>query len=253
MPQFDSYPAGTPSWVDLSTPDTEGSGKFYSALFGWTKNDLGPEAGGYSMFTKDGKNVAGIGPVMSESQPAAWMTYVSVDNADDTTNKVKASGGSVIVDPMDVMDVGRMAIFTDSTGAAFAVWQPGSHKGADLANEAGAFCWNELQTRDTEKAKGFYSDVFGWGAETSEMGDMKYTEWKRGDQSIGGMMDMPPQMPAAMPPFWLVYFGVDDTDASVAQARELGAGVMVEPTDIPAGRFAVLGDPNGAGFGIIKL
>jgi uncharacterized protein len=253
MPEFDEYLPGTPSWVDLTTPDKSGSKAFYSALFGWDVIEMGPEAGDYAMFTKKGKRVAGLGPTMSEGQPASWTTYVSVDDADAIAEAAKKAGGSLIMEPMDVMDAGRMAMFTDSTGAVIAAWQPRLTKGAELANEAGAFCWNELQTRDVEAAKLFYGSVFGWGAETSKMGEMEYTEWKRGDASIGGMMDMPSEIPAEAPPYWLVYFGVEDTDASVAKARELGALVYVEPTDIPPGRFAVLGDPTGASLGIIKL
>jgi uncharacterized protein len=253
MPEFESYPPNTPSWVDLSAPDTEKSRSFYTELFGWGVEEAGPESGGYAMFTKNGKLVAGAAPAMSPDQPSAWMTYVNVTDADATFEQAMKAGGTQIVEPMDVMDVGRMAIFADSTGAVIGLWQAGTHKGADLANESGAFCWNELQTRDTEKAKGFYNDVFGWGAETSEMGEMTYTEWKRGDTSIGGMMQMPAEVPAQMPAYWLVYFGVDDTDACVEKAKKLGAVVHVEPVDIPAGRFAVLGDPSGAGFGIIKL
>jgi predicted enzyme related to lactoylglutathione lyase len=253
MPEFDSYPANTPSWVDLSAPDAEKSRSFYTSLFDWDVQETGPEAGGYAMFTKNGKLVAGLGPAMSPDQPSAWMTYVNVTDADATFGKAMKAGGTQIVEPMDVMDVGRMAIFADTTGAVIGLWQAGSHKGAELANESGAFCWNELQTRDIDKAKEFYNDVFGWGAETSEMGDMAYTEWKRGDTSIGGMMQMPAEVPSQMPAYWLVYFGVDDTDASVEKANKLGAVTHVEPVDIPAGRFAVLGDPSGAGFGIIKL
>jgi uncharacterized protein len=253
MTEFDSYPPGTPSWVDLSTPDKDASKAFYSALFGWEAEEQGPEAGGYETFTKGGKHVAGLTPTMSEAQPAAWTTYVTVDVADATFETATKAGGQPIVEPMDVLDVGRMAMFTDITGAVIAVWEPRLHKGAALANESGAFCWNELQTRDIEAAKTFYGEVFGWGAETSEMGDMKYTEWKRGESSVGGMMEMPTEIPPEAPPFWLVYFGVDDTDAAVTRAKEHGSVVFVEPTDIPAGRFAVLGDPTGAGFGIIKL
>jgi hypothetical protein len=230
-----------------------GSHAFYSAIFEWEVNDLGPDSGGYAMFTKRGKRVAGVGPVTAEGQVAAWTTYVNVDDSDATLEAVKSAGGTPIVEPMDIMDVGRMTIFTDPAGAVIATWQPKSHKGAALANESGAFCWHELQTRDTEGAKAFYGKVFGWGADTSEMGGMKYTEWKRGDESVGGMMEMPEEIPAGTPAFWLVYFGVDDTDASVEKAAELGATVLAGPTDIPAGRFAVIADPTGAGFGIIRL
>lgn len=253
MPEFGSYPPGTPSWVDLSTPDKEASKGFYSLLFGWDVTEQGLEAGGYAMFTKAGKQVAGLTPTRSEDQPATWTTYVTVQDADEAVTAATKAGGTPLMEPTDILDVGRMSMFADSTGAVIAVWQPRLHKGAALANEPGAFCWNELQTRDTEAAEAFYREVFGWGAETSELDDMKYTEWKLGDASIGGMMDMPEQMPLEVPAFWLIYFGVDDTDDAVARTKDLGGFAFVEPMDIPAGRLAVLGDPMGAQFAIINL
>ena len=253
MAEFTTYPPGTPSWVDLASPDIEKSKAFYGGLFGWDPLVGPPEAGGYVMFQKGGKNVAGAMQIMTEGQPPAWMTYVDVEDADTTVDLVKKAGGTVFVEPMDVLDVGRMAVLADPTGAAIGLWQPRAHKGAELANEPGSFCWNELQTRDTDKAKAFYAEVFGWGAETHETPGMTYTEWKRGEHSVGGMMDMPADMPADVPAYWLVYFAVDDCDAAVAKATELGAAQLLAPTDIDPGRFAVLMDPTGATFAVIKM
>jgi predicted enzyme related to lactoylglutathione lyase len=252
MAQFTSYPPNTPSWVDLATPDLDTSKAFYGTLFGWDALEGPPESGGYTMFQKSGKNVAGGMKIMMEGQPPAWMTYVNVDDADATTDLAKKAGATVFVEPMDVMDVGRMAVFADTTGAAIGLWQPRAHIGADLANEPGAFCWNELQTRDTAAAATFYHEVFGWATRTSDMGSMTYTEWLRGDDSIGGMMDMPTDVPAEVPAYWLVYFAVEDCDATTAKANEHGGATLVPPTDIMPGRFSVLMDPTGATFGIIK-
>jgi len=252
MAEFTSYPPNTPSWVDLATPDIDRSKAFYGALFGWTALVGPPEAGGYTMFQKGGKNVAGAMPIMMEGQPPAWMTYVNVEDADATVDLVKKAGGTVFVEPMDVMDVGRMAVFTDPTGAAIGLWQARAHIGADLANEPGTFCWNELQTRDTAAAKAFYAEVFGWGAHTTEGEAMTYTEWQRGADSIGGMMDMPAEVPAEVPAYWLVYFAVDDCDAAVAQVRQLGGELRMGPVDLPVCRFAVVSDPEGAVFAVAK-
>jgi predicted enzyme related to lactoylglutathione lyase len=154
---------------------------------------------------------------------------------------------------MDVLDVGRMAILGDPTGAVFAVWQPRAHAGAGLVNEPGAFCWSELETRDVDTAKKFYSAVFGWDAHTNTFGDGEYVEWQRGGRSLGGAMEMGANFPASVPPHWLIYFAVEDCDAAVVRATELGGSAVVPATDIPPGRFAVLADPHGAVFAVIRM
>jgi predicted enzyme related to lactoylglutathione lyase len=253
MPEFTSYDAGTPSWVDHATKDLEASNAFYRTLFGWEADDQGEEMGHYTLMRKGGKTVAGNMPAMGEGQPSVWVTYVSVDNADATVELAKKAGAMVFVEPMDVSDIGRMAVFADPTGAAIGVWQAKSFNGAELANEAGAFAWNEMNTRDMSASKAFYTKVFGWEPNALDMEGMSYTEWKLGDKTVAGMMTMPDMVPAEVPAHWLVYFGVDDTDATVAKATELGATALVPPTDIPPGRFAVLTDPDGATFAVIKM
>jgi uncharacterized protein len=253
MAEVSEYAPGTPSWVDLTTPDQGAAQAFYGGLLGWEFQDMGPEAGGYAICTLDGKQVAGMGPMMGEGMPSMWSTYVATSDADTAAKAVEAAGGTVLAPAFDVMEVGRMAVFTDSGGAAFSVWQPKAHKGAELVNQPGAFCWNELATRDVDGAKRFYQSVFGWEGETSDAGGMSYTEWKLDGKSIGGMMAMGDRYPAEVPPHWLVYFGVGDTDASAAKVTELGGHVIAPAMDIPAGRFAVVSDHSGAAFGIIKL
>lgn len=248
-------PSGTPSWVDLATPDLDGARTFYSALFGWTPiPSPEPEAGGYTNFLLDGKAVAGVGPIMGEQQPPAWTTYIATDDVDETTNLVEKAGGRVLVPPIDVMKYGRMAVFMDPTGAAIAAWQSGTHTGAQLVNVPGSLTWNELATRDPESAKTFYGEVFGWAAVDSTMGQVEYTTWKLGNRDVGGMMAMiGEEWPDDLPPHWMVYFAVEDTDATVAEAIELGGSVSVPPTDLPVGRFAVIGDPQGAFFSVIAM
>jgi predicted enzyme related to lactoylglutathione lyase len=253
MAEFTSYEAGTPCWVDLGSPDLEASKAFYGSLFGWDAHVApDPDAGGYTMFTLRGKQVAGLGPLMGEGQPPAWSTYVAVEDADKTAEAVRGAGGQVLVGPMDVMSAGRMAVFMDSAGAAVSVWQAREHTGAELANEPGTFCWNELDTRDLAAARAFYPAVFGWTIHDAGIDGMEYYEIKRGDATVGGMMPMPPAVPAQVPSNWLTYFAVDDTDAAVAKIKDLGGAVMAEPMDIPAGRFAVVTGPHGEAFGIIK-
>lgn len=251
------YAPGTPSWVELSSPDTDASAAFYSGLMGWSATDPGPpESGGYRMFQQGEKNIAGLMGHMQEGQPTAWATYISVADADETTQKVKAAGGGVMMEPMDVMDIGRMAFFSDPAGAAFGIWQPKSFAGADLVNEPVSVCWNEILTRDAEAGKAFYPAVFGWtaGRPTFEGAPDSYTVWELAGKPVGGMMQMTDEyFPPEIPAHWGVCFAVADCDATVAKGRELGATVTNEPMDMPIGRFAGLIDPQGASFTVMKL
>ena len=203
----------------------------------------------------DDKPVAGVMPLMAEGQPPAWSSYVSVAAAGATATAVKEAGGTVLVEPMDVMDLGRMAIFADPTGAVFGVWQAGSFLGAGVVNEPVSLSWNELNTRDPDAEKEFYRAVFGWSAEDSKMPDgTTYTMWHRdGDALVGGMLDMRGRVPDEVPPHWMVYFAVADCDATVEKVKELGGQLAFGPMDVPVGRFAGVSDPHGAHFAVIAL
>ena len=253
-----SYAPGTFCWVELGTTDGEAAKKFYTELFGWdfTDNPIGPDMV-YTMLKLNGKDVGALYKMTPEMTtqgiPPHWLSYVSVTSADETATKAKEAGGTVTKDPFDVFTVGRMAVIQDPTGATFALWQAGTHKGAGVVNVPNSFCWNELATTDTEKAGDFYTKLFGWGKKVQQMGPMTYTSFTNGDRPAGGMYKPTPEM-GNIPPHWLVYFAVDDTDAKVKKAQELGAKTIAPPVDIPdTGRFAILQDPQGAAFAIIKL
>jgi predicted enzyme related to lactoylglutathione lyase len=250
--EIDRYPPGVPSWVDVGSPHPQRSADFYGALFGWDAPERPPETGGYRVAMVGDRAVAGIG-VAQDPGPPFWATYVAVDDAEATAKKVTAAGGQVILAPMDVLDVGRMAVFTDPIGVFFSVWQAGTHPGAQLVNEPGTWSWSELLTTDTEASKAFYGAVFGWQPVThpGPMGD--YTEWQVDGRSVGGMMQRPPMLPERVPNHWAVYFAVADTDAAVARINELGGTVVVPPMDIEPGRFAAVVDPTGAAFNVIAL
>ena len=252
MPSVD-YAPGIPMWIDLGTSDVEAAGRFYGSLFGWEYQSAGPDAGGYGFFMLNDKMVGGVMSLMSDQQPVAWSTYIDSADADATAAKVREAGGTVVVEPMDVMDAGRMAMFIDPTGAAIGIWQPIAHTGAELANEPGAFTWNELATRDVEAAKAFYKKVFDWDGTTQPFGPTTYTEFKIGDRSVAGMREIGSDEPAQMPAHWLVYFAVADTDAAVATVGQQGGKVVVPAMDIEPGRFSILTDPQGAAFAVIAV
>ncbi len=204
MSERSEYNPGEFCWVDLSSPDTEASARYYGELLGWKAESAGPveETGGYGFFTLNGKQTAGYGPIMSEGQPPAWSSYVCVADADETVAKVKNAGGTVLFGPVDLpADSGRMAVCQDSGGAVFSIMQPKQHHGAQLVNEVGTWTWNQLSTRDVEGAKKFYGDVFGWTLEKGEGAreDAPYFMWQvdgqKWEEGLGGAMEMGDDFP----------------------------------------------------------
>ncbi|HMQ52522.1 MAG TPA: VOC family protein [Anaerolineae bacterium] len=257
MTHFDSYSPGTFCWTDLTTPDPAGAKAFYTQLFGWEAVDLpvGPDMV-YTTMNLEGKNVAALFQMDPEQQaqgvPPHWISYVSVANAAESAARAKALGGTVMVDAFDVMEEGRMAVIQDPTGGILSLWEPKRHIGARIVNEPGTLSWNELATRDTEKAKAFYTQLFGWNTQVQEMPTMTYTTFLNNGRMNAGMLAMTEEW-GDMPPHWMVYFAVADCDASAEKVTALGGQVHVPPTDIPVGRFAVVGDPQGAVFTIMKI
>lgn len=255
MSERTSYTAGTPCWVDLATPDVDAAARFYGELFGWEVPELpnSAEMGGYRRAKKDGADVCGVMPLMQEGQPPAWSTYVSVTDAGATAAAVTANGGTQVAEPMDVSDLGRMAVFTDPEGAYFGIWQPGSFAGAERVNEPGSVSWNELETRDPGAAKEFYGAVFGWAFEEESMPQMTYNVAKIGEDRVAGMADVKGRLPDQIPAHWMVYFSVEDADGTMEKVKAGGGSVGFGPVDIPVGRFAMVSDPWGAAFAVVKL
>jgi predicted enzyme related to lactoylglutathione lyase len=256
MPERTKYAPGTPSWVDLQTSDPTTAKSFYRALFGWEYDDqpVGHDADGnesvYSMATKNGKHVAAIAPLPMPGVPPHWNTYVTVEDVDATAAQVPGAGGSVMMGPFDVMDAGRMAVIADPTGAMLCLWQATNHIGASLVNEHGTLSWEEVMTPDIPAATAFYAKIFGWEAAPVDMPGMEYTELKLSGRGVGGAMKPPME---GMPAMWGIYFAVDDTDKAAEIATANGGTVLQPPMDIPPGRMAVIADPAGAMFNVIKL
>jgi predicted enzyme related to lactoylglutathione lyase len=248
------YPNGTPSWNDLLTSDREAAVRFYGAVLGWEFQVGPPESGYYTMCEVRGLPVAGIGqqPPDDPGSPVAWTTYLAVDDVDATLDRVKSAGGSVLMDPLDVFTEGRMAIAADPAGAAFGMWQPGNHYGARLVDEPGAPCWHEVLTRDQDAAKEFYRTVFGLQPHPLRA-DVDYTELRLGDRVVAGMMGLGEGAAAEQPSHWMRYFAVPDTDAAVQAAQAQGGQLVTGPADSDFGRMAVLSDPQGAVFSVIRL
>jgi predicted enzyme related to lactoylglutathione lyase len=256
MAEVSSYQPGTPSWVDLMSRDPAASRRFYGELFGWELELGGPESGNYAMCRLRGKPVAGIGGEPApEGLPTAWTTYFATDDVDAAIERISGNGGRINMPPVDIGAEGRMAVAADPTGAVFGVWRAGNHFGAALVNEPGAISWNELATRDLDAARRFYSAVFGHGWEDVDTGEAgpPYATFSVDGRAVGGAMQMTADWPAEVPSHWAPYFAVADPDDAVKRAVDLGAQVTLPPTDSPYGRFALLRDPQGAVFDVIRL
>lgn len=244
MPERTSYEQGTPNWVDLETSDTDAAKEFYGALFGWDAD------GG--AFLQGGKRIAGFGPVQGEA-PNAWTTYVATDDVEALAERAKEAGAKVIVEPREIEGAGRMALFMHPAGGVIGAWEGVGRIGAELVNDPFSFSWSELATRDVEAAKTFGADVFGWRSEGRDFGGLDYTVIHVGETGVGGIVPMPDGVPEAFTAYWLNYFAVEDCDATVAKAGELGGSVTLAPIEVEGvGRFAVLADPQGAMFGVIR-
>jgi predicted enzyme related to lactoylglutathione lyase len=248
------WPDGTPCWIDLGTSDIAQSNGFYASVFGWDIQQGPPEAGGYSMARLEGRNVAGIGPIMGPpGTPSTWNTYFAVTGADAAAARITSAGGQLISGPMDVMDVGRLVVAADVTGAVFGLWQARSHTGVQLANVPGAFTWSEHMSRDFEGAKAFYAAVFGY-----EYGDMSSDGFSyatlliNGQQVVGGIGAYPGGAENARQAFWGVYFGTADTDKAVDLVTSHGGQVVRPASDSPYGRMAIVADNQGAVFSLIS-
>lgn len=246
--KFDKPVTGGPCWTELGTNDLEGAKRFYTDLFGWRpETDPRQEAGGYTVAHMGDAAVAALTPLYQESQPVAWNVSFAVTDADTAARKVEEAGGTVVLGPMDVFDVGRFAVALDPTGAAFQLWQARAFPGAGLFNAPGSLGWVELATRDTDRARDFYTTVFGWTVNASEW----YTQWGIGGEDFGGMADMGDRFPPEVPPHWIPYFAVADVDATAQVTVAAGGSVQVEPLSMGnVRRLAVLRDPQGAAFGV---
>lgn len=272
MPERDGYIPGVPCWVDTNQPEPEAAASFYGGLFGWAVEDSMPPGsdGHYFMCRIDGRDAAAISSIPpGAAAPAMWNTYIWVDDVDAGVDTVREAGGTVISEPFDVMDAGRMAVVTDPDGAPFCLWQAGRNKGATVVNEYGALNFNGLATRDVERAKAFYGAVFGWEVLSLPAGLMwtlpgygehleKSTPGLRAQmeqmEAPAGFIDvvaaLRPIAPddSATPAHWNVTFGVDDAAAVASRANELGGEVISGPLDAPWTRVVEIKDPQGAMF-----
>jgi uncharacterized protein len=241
-----NQPLGTPTWLDLGIPDLDRALQFYGALFGW-EFEIGPEeTGRYTMCFLRGRRVAAIS-AMHDPARVFWNVYLATDDCHRSAERARAAGGTLLIEPMDVMDQGRMAIVRDPVGAQFGLWEGRAHTGAQVVNEPGALVRNDLVTPDPGPARDFYAAVFDFSLEGNpQMPQADFTFLRRPDgHEVGGIMGAPGSTSA-----WSTTFEAAGTDEAVQRALDAG-GRSDGAKDFLYGRLATITDPFGAEFSII--
>lgn len=238
-------------WYDLMTSDLDRAVAFYTEAIGWgTQPRKGPAP--YVMWTVDGAPIGGVMPYASEHAAAGvtphWVAYVTVADVDEAVEKTRKHGGSIVNEPRDIPDIGRIAAIRDPQGALIAVFKATAEMRSPEPT-VGNFSWHELVTSDHEAAFDFYSDLFSW-EKTSEF-DMgaemgKYQMYGQAGKPYGGMMNN-----ASVPPHWLCYVKIGEIGPSVDRIKQLGGQVLYDPMEVPGGDWVTAClDPQGAPFAI---
>jgi hypothetical protein len=233
-------------WHEQVSSDPKQAQSFYTQLFGWGTDVFQPGEADYTMITSGGASHGGFGKAMEGAPPPHWLSHVRVASLDETIEKAKSAGGKLAAGPFDMPEVGRIGIIGDPQGAFISAYEPAG----DGPAAAGVFVWDELVTSDADGAQRFYGEVFGWTAKDMGADFGGYRIFESGDTGVAGLMTAPDE---SIPSHWQPYVAVEDVDATTAKAGELGGTTLMEPMDVPTvGRIALLRDPQGAVFGIIK-
>jgi len=257
MANIETHAPGSFCWFELATTDQNAAKKFYTSLFGWAVDDspIGPDDF-YSMFKLDGRNTGAAYTMRKEQRaqgvPPNWMLYISVADADQAVSKAAQLGATVLAPAFDVLDVGRMAVIQDPTGAIFSVWQPRKHQGVTIGGVDNTVCWADLSTTDPERASNFYSALFGWEMMKDPKDSSGYIHIKNGEDFVGGIPPAEHRNPQA-PPHWILYFQVASTEAATQKATQLGGKVLMPPRMMEnVGTWSIIADPQGAVFSLFK-
>jgi hypothetical protein len=248
MPTRDTaWPNGTPCWIDYGVPDVEGAKALYATVLGWTYDEGDPAYGGYLTCRVDGKAAAGMAPQMDPNDPPRWTTYFATDDAAAAARRITESGGTVLVQPMEVGPMGTMVIALDPQGNPFGLWQAGQHTGVEIYNEPGGLVWNEAAVENPDAARAFYGAVFGFRFDAVDGAD-GYTTFATDAGPLGGLGAAQPGHPTG----WVTCFSVASADDAVAAVESAGGKVTMAAQDTPFGRFAVVEDPWGAAFSVMQ-
>ncbi|MFI1016489.1 VOC family protein [Streptomyces sp. NPDC020965] len=256
MTEATRHTPGTPCWVSLMVHGLDATQAFYGELFGWEFSPGPQQLGPYVRALLDGKEVAGIGRLPADRDlPIAWTPYLATDDADATAESVRCSGGTVGVGPLDAADAGRMAIVTDPAGAVFGLWQPSAHSGIAVRGTPGTPVWHELLTTGTATVGKFYETVFGFTPEPADPDagpDPDHVILRLEDRPVAALRGFGRSLPRDRGTYWMTFFEVEDPDGVAVRLTELGGRVLKPPQESPQGRIAVVTDPEGAIFTVVR-
>ncbi|MGW4724072.1 VOC family protein [Streptomyces sp. NPDC004291] len=252
MTEATRHPPGTPCWVSLMVHGLDATQEFYRALFGWEFVPGPEQLGPYVRALLGGREVAGIGRLPDDRHlRIAWTPYLATEDADETAESIRGCGGTVAVGPLDAGEAGRMAICSDPTGAVFGVWQAKAHHGTATAGPPGTPVWNELLTYETSIGK-FYRTVFDFDLGPADSPEHDYATLFVDGAPVASLHGVGDALPRDRGPHWMTYFEVADVDAATRLVVELGGRVLSPPRDGTAGRLAVVADPEGAVFTLVR-
>lgn len=260
---------GSPTWTDLSVPDLEAVRPYYESLFGWSFRDLGEDAGHYHLIERaDGSVVGGarstgdqpvrqLNGQYDEGRPT-WTVFLAAGDVQETMTTVEGAAGTVLTAPTPIGELGLRAVAISPAGDRVGWWHAFDEQSGttDLTHpEHGAPVWFELMSMNYDTHLDFYRDVSGWEPAPwqGEHLSARYTTNFPGERATAGMLEATNYLPTGTISYWRVYIGVDDLEAAVQKAQELGGTVLAEPVDSPHGRMAVVRDPQGAGLPLVQL
>lgn len=242
-------PLGTPARLELATTDLGAAAEFYARLLGWTLDAEDTPAGRHVVAVTDAGPVGGMtaSPQAQGGPPPAWSPFFGVADVAGTVDRACRLGATPLQPPTEVHGGSRLAVVADPAGALVGFVEP--HGDPMAWGSSGAAAWVEMQSRDVEASARFYAEVLEWVPGPPSDG---YRVFARGGEQVAGLMPMPPEVPDGVPSYWLVYFAVDDLDATCGRAGGLGGGLVVPPMTAGDMRFAVLEDPAGAVFAVLQ-
>lgn len=257
MSKVASYKPGMLCWTEMGTTDAAAAKEFYSRIFRWQVHEAPVDSDEpYYLFHIENDQVAGLYAYNADQReqgiPPNWLCYFSVADVNETTEKARSLGANILTGPFDVMELGRMSLIQDPTGATFGIWEAKAHIGTMRLGEHGTITWAELTTNDVDKALAFYTELFGYGTTRMESQEGLYIVFDVNGSPAAGLASVQ-ATGQNTPAYWQIYFNVDDSDMLVEEVRKAGGTVLTEPTDIPdVGRFAILRDPTGGVFSVLQ-